>query len=79
MNAVTKAQEKAEPIEVVQEEDGRITAPQPAPATQPKKKKNNMRVVLMLVLPLALAAGGTWWWITSGRYQETEDAYLQQP
>ncbi len=36
------------------------------------------RFVLMLIVPLALLAAGTWWWVTGGRYQSTEDAYLQQ-
>ncbi len=36
------------------------------------------RFVLMLALPLAMLAGGVWWYATGGRYQTTEDAYLQQ-
>jgi len=77
MNAITKAQEKAEPVEIDGEGAGPATALQPAPA-RPRKKKN-LRLVLMLAVPLALVVAGGWWWVTSGRYQETDDAYLQQP
>ncbi|WEX07584.1 HlyD family secretion protein [Chelativorans sp. AA-79] len=77
MNAVSKAQEKAEPIEIDEGQAGGATALQPVPARP--KKKNRLRLVLMVVVPLGLAVAGGWWWITGGRYQETEDAYLQQP
>jgi membrane fusion protein (multidrug efflux system) len=33
----------------------------------------------MLALPVAFVAIGGYVWITGGRYQETENAYLQQP
>jgi len=78
MNAISKAQEKAEPIEIEQERAGPVTLPQPV-QPRPKKKRNLLRLTLMLVVPLALVAGGAWWWVTGGRYQETDDAYLQQP
>lgn len=50
--------------------------PQPAPAT-PKKRRSG-RFLLMVALPLALAVGGAYVWVTGGRYQETENANLQQ-
>ncbi len=37
------------------------------------------RLALMLVLPLALVAGGGYFWLTGGRYQSTDNAYLQHP
>ncbi|PBC02429.1 HlyD family secretion protein [Mesorhizobium sp. WSM3860] len=51
--------------------------PQPAPAA-PKKKRRTGRFLLMVALPLALLAGGAYVWVTGGRYQETENANLQQ-
>ncbi|MDX8449013.1 HlyD family secretion protein [Mesorhizobium captivum] len=51
--------------------------PQPAPAV-PKKKRRTGRFLLMVALPLALLAGGAYVWVTGGRYQETENANLQQ-
>ena len=52
-------------------------APQPAPEA-PKKKRRAGRFRLMVALPLALLAGGAYVWVTGGRYQETENANLQQ-
>ena len=52
-------------------------APQPAPEA-PKKKRRAGRFLLMVALPLALLAGGAYVWVTGGRYQETENANLQQ-
>ncbi|OHV65467.1 hypothetical protein LCM4577_29400 [Mesorhizobium sp. LCM 4577] len=51
--------------------------PQPAPVA-PKKKRRLGRFLLMVALPLALLAGGAYVWVTGGRYQETENANLQQ-
>ncbi|RUV96938.1 MULTISPECIES: HlyD family secretion protein [unclassified Mesorhizobium] len=51
--------------------------PQVAPAA-PKKKRRTGRFLLMVALPLALLAGGAYVWVTGGRYQETENANLQQ-
>ncbi|TIV72664.1 MAG: HlyD family secretion protein [Mesorhizobium sp.] len=50
-----------------------------APAPQPAPKKRRLgRFLLMIALPLALLAGGAYVWVTGGRYQETENANLQQ-
>jgi len=84
MNAITKVGK------VVDKVDGKETVPpekKPAAAApddieRPRRKRRfvqRFRFVLMLILPLALLAGGIWWWVTGGRYQSTEDAYLKQP
>ena len=63
------------------------TPPAPVPAVSPsvatteapvQKKRRPGRFVLMLAVPLILAAGGTYVWVTGGRYQETENANLKQ-
>lgn len=64
----------------------RIEAPadiKPAAVNEPKKdtsatprRNSRKRLVLMLALPLALVAGGGYFWLTGGRYEETENAYL---
>ncbi len=36
-----------------------------------------LRYALMVVVPLALVLGAGYWWLTSGRYAETDDAYVQ--
>ncbi|BBD37340.1 HlyD family secretion protein [Aminobacter sp. NyZ550] len=75
MNAVAKVNENSTKVEL----DGAaatqlqpvIAAPQPAP-------KKRGRVLLMAALPLALVVGGGYFWVTGGRYQETENANLRQ-
>jgi membrane fusion protein (multidrug efflux system) len=60
-------------------------APQPAPPPQaaapeaaPRKKGGARRLVLMIVVPLALVLGGGYFWLTGGRYEGTDNAYVQQ-
>ncbi|MER9643050.1 HlyD family secretion protein [Mesorhizobium sp. M0239] len=54
-------------------------APPVQPAPAPVKKKRRLgRFLLMVALPAALAIGGGYVWVTGGRYQETENANLQQ-
>jgi len=49
----------------------------PVPLAETAKPKRR-RVGLMLALPLLLAVAGGYFWLTSGRYISTEDAYVQQ-
>lgn len=50
-------------------------APAPAAAAAKPRRKGG-RILLMLVVPLALLAGAAWLWLSGGRYEETENAYL---
>lgn len=72
--------------------NARVTEPKPGEATPvsatekaapteaaPKKKRPGRRLVLMLAVPLMLAAGGGYFWLTGGRYVDTDNAYVQQP
>jgi membrane fusion protein (multidrug efflux system) len=36
-----------------------------------------LRFGLMFLLPLIVLIGGTWWYLTSGRFVSTDDAYVQ--
>ena len=84
MNAVSKIDEK---------DAAKLEMEQPAPATQPvvaapppvetlavpqKKKSRGLRFFLMVSVPLVLVAAGGYYWVTGGRYEETENANLQQ-
>lgn len=52
---------------------------QSPPSAQPApKKKNGLRLPLMIGVPLLLVAGGGWFWLTGGRYEDTDNAYVQQ-
>jgi membrane fusion protein, multidrug efflux system len=54
----------------------------PAPAAEaqaaPARKGGARRVALMAGVPLLLLAGGGWFWLSGGRYEETDNAYVQQ-
>lgn len=49
------------------------------PEAPAKKKRSGKRLALMLAVPVVLAAGGGYFWLTGGRYVETDNAYVQQP
>ena len=48
-----------------------------APAAAPRKR-NGRRLALMASIPVILAAAGGYFWFTGGRYQETDNAYVEQ-
>ncbi|KKC34675.1 HlyD family secretion protein [Devosia psychrophila] len=50
-----------------------------AKAVAPAKEKRRGRVLLMAGVPLLLVAGGGWFYLNGGRYEETDNAYVQQP
>ncbi len=79
MNAIAKADGDAEKIKLA---PGQAMPPLPAPvvvAAAAPKRRRGLRNILMLALPLALVAGGGYFWVTGGRFEETENANLQQP
>ncbi|MBZ9744510.1 HlyD family secretion protein [Mesorhizobium sp. CO1-1-7] len=82
MNAVAKVEENAPKVEMeapVQPVSTPVAvAPPVQPAPAPKKKRRIGRFFLMFALPAALIIGGGYVWVTGGRYQETENANLQQ-
>ncbi|RWR06689.1 HlyD family secretion protein [Paenirhodobacter populi] len=47
---------------------------------EPEKteKKKSPRKLLMAALPLVIVAGGLWFWLSSGRYEKTDNANFQQ-
>ena len=49
-----------------------------APEAAPKKKGGSRRLILMVAVPLVLAIGGGYFWLTGGRYEDTDNAYVQQ-
>jgi membrane fusion protein (multidrug efflux system) len=50
---------------------GRIASPVRRPLRQ------RLRMPLMIAGPAVVAIGALWWFVTSGRYVETDDAYIQ--
>jgi membrane fusion protein, multidrug efflux system len=75
MNAVAKVdQEGAEkaPLPVAAPP---MAMPQPA---KPARRRRPLRLILMVSVPLILAVGGGYFWVTGGRYQDTENANVRQ-
>ncbi len=48
------------------------------PAAEPAPRKRGRRGVLMVSVPLVLLVAGGWFYLTGGRYEETDNAYVQQ-
>lgn len=59
-------------------EQASAAAPADGAATEPAKPKRSRRLLLMVSVPLVLAIGGGWFWLSGGRYVETDNAYVQQ-
>ena len=49
-----------------------------APEAPPKKKGGSRRLILMIAVPLVLVVAGGWFWLSGGRYEDTDNAYVQQ-
>ncbi|WP_134725393.1 HlyD family secretion protein [Paracoccus luteus] len=65
----------------------RTIAPTPTPTDAPappvtptpdpaRPRRKGRRILLMLAVPVLLLAGGGWVWLSGGRYEATENAYL---
>ena len=79
MNAMSKMDKNDPDVKVLEEAPPLALAPVQAPEIVPApKKRRGGRFLMMAALPLALIAGGTYVWVTGGRYQETENANLRQ-
>jgi membrane fusion protein, multidrug efflux system len=55
---------------VFRDRNGRVAAP-----TRPLRQR--VRLPLMLAGPIVVALAAGWWYLTSGRYVSTDDAYIQ--
>ncbi|KRB01458.1 hypothetical protein ASD83_08135 [Devosia sp. Root685] len=53
--------------------DAAVTAAEPA-----KKKRRSGRLLLMVSVPVLLVAAGGYFYLTGGRFEETDNAYVQQ-
>lgn len=62
-------------IGIAEQPDTAVVA---APAPAPAKSRRWGRLTLMLIVPLLIILVGGYFWITSGRFAETDNAYVQQ-
>ncbi|TWG91372.1 membrane fusion protein (multidrug efflux system) [Mesorhizobium sp. J18] len=79
MNAMTKAEGKAEAVEIEARDAAPGGALAPATRPVPRGRRKGLRLFLMVLVPTALVIAGGYYWIMGGRFQETENAYLHQP
>lgn len=54
-----------------------VPAAEETPA--PKKLRGRWRIALIVSVPLLLAIVGAYFWLTGGRYQVTDNAFVKQP
>jgi membrane fusion protein (multidrug efflux system) len=75
MSARTSEQKSgdAEIVPLPKSEKAAPAEPAPAP-----KKRNGRRILLLASVPVLVAAVGGYFWLTGGRYQETDNAYVEQ-
>jgi membrane fusion protein (multidrug efflux system) len=62
-------------VELRKTQDDAVAAPPLAPAA-PKRSRARLRWVLLVVLPLIALAAGSYFYLTSGRYISTDNAYI---
>ncbi|MGH6615605.1 HlyD family secretion protein [Sphingomonas sp.] len=55
-----------------------ISAIEPVIEPAPAKRRNRLRPLLMFSVPLLILAIGGYFWLTSGRYVSTDNAYVKQ-
>jgi membrane fusion protein (multidrug efflux system) len=72
---VTTSTENAAPLRGFRRVFGERDA---AVATRPSRPlRQRLRLPLMLAGPILVLIAGSWWYLTSGRYISTDDAYIQ--
>jgi membrane fusion protein, multidrug efflux system len=89
--SVAQAPSTQQPSQPIQFTPARTPAPAPQPPSAPppaatppaaaapivvKKKRGTGRFVMLVVIPLVALALGFTWWLSSGRYVSTDNAYV---
>src|SRR5438309_1254230 len=67
--------EKVVELRKTQEDHAEQAAP-PAVATAPKRSRARLRLVLLVIVPLIALAVGCYFYLVSGRYISTDNAYV---
>jgi membrane fusion protein, multidrug efflux system len=79
MNAVVRDDERRTPLEApaADRQSQPATAVHTAPERQPRSLRERLRWPLMIGVPFIAAAGALYYYLTAGRYQSTDDAYVR--
>ena len=77
MTAVTKFEPAAE-ARTMPPRPGEAALPSGGQAALPpsRPRRKALRILLMLLVPAMLLAGGAWYWLSGGRFEETDNANL---
>src|SRR5450755_3072752 len=75
--SAAQAQSRAEVVEMPGDRSERASVEAPAATRQARALKDRLRLPLMLLAPLIVIAGAGYFYVTGGRYQSTDDAYVQ--
>jgi membrane fusion protein (multidrug efflux system) len=62
----------------VAEQDPQIRADKMAEQEKTERKRSPVRLIAMLIVPALVIGFGVYWYVTSGRYVSTDNAYVQQ-
>jgi membrane fusion protein (multidrug efflux system) len=73
MNRTAQAHSRADVVQIPGE---RVSAPEP-PAAIARPLRERLRLPLMIIAPAIVLAIALYFYLTGGRYQSTDDAYLQ--
>jgi membrane fusion protein (multidrug efflux system) len=75
--SAAQTQSRAEVVEMPSERSERAAAAPAVALTQSRKLKDRLRLPLMLLAPLFVIGGALYVYFTGGRYQSTDDAYVE--
>jgi membrane fusion protein (multidrug efflux system) len=75
--SAAQAQAHAEVVEMPSERSERAAVETAAAKPKARALKERLRLPLMLLAPLIVIAGAVYFYVTGGRYQSTDDAYVQ--
>ena len=74
--SAAKSQARVELLDLP-DDRGEQAAARTAPAVVPRTWAERLRLPLMLIAPLVVIAAAVYFYFTGGRYQSTDDAYVE--
>jgi membrane fusion protein (multidrug efflux system) len=75
--SAAQAQSRIEVLEMPSDKSERVSNEAAAAATSSRALQERLRLPLMLLAPLVVIGAGLYFYFTGGRYQSTDDAYVE--